>query len=154
MMQKAAATAEEYLQSLPEDRREVVSAVRDVIVRNLPDGYRETASGGMITYCVPLERFPNTYNKQPLGYVALASQKNHIALYMMGAYGDPAEAKRIEEGFARAGKKLDMGKSCIRFRKLDDLPLDVIGESVARMPPEDLIALHDAAHPPKAKKPR
>jgi hypothetical protein len=149
MIQKAAQSVEDYLQSLPEDRREVVSAVRDVIVHNLPDGYRETASGGMITYCVPLERFPNTYNKQPLSYVALASQKNHLALYMMGAYGDPAQAKRIEDGFARAGKKLDMGKSCIRFRKLDDLPLDVIGEAVARMPPEELIALHDAAHPPK-----
>lgn len=152
MVQKPAATAEEYLQSLPEDRREVVSAVRDVVLRNLPDGFTEAVSGGMITYCIPLERFPNTYNKQPLGYVALASQKNHIALYMMGAYGDPAEAKRIEEGFARAGKKLDMGKSCIRFRKLDDLPLDVIGESVSRTPPEKLIALHDAAHPPKPKK--
>ncbi|HEX8454877.1 MAG TPA: DUF1801 domain-containing protein [Longimicrobium sp.] len=154
MVQIAAATPEEYLRSLPEDRREVVAAVRDVIVRNLPDGYRETASWGMLAYCVPLERFPNTYNKQPLAYVGLASQKNHIALYMMGAYGDPAHARLIEEGFARAGKKLDMGKSCIRFRKLDDLPLDVIGEAVARMPPEELMALHDAAHPPKPKKPR
>ncbi|HEX8208707.1 MAG TPA: DUF1801 domain-containing protein [Longimicrobium sp.] len=154
MVQNAAATAEEYVQSLPDDRREAVAAVRDVILRNLPDGYTETASGGMITYGIPLERFPNTYNKQPLSYVALASQKNHIALYMMGAYGDPAHAKWIEEGFARAGKKLDMGKSCIRFRKLDDLPLEVIGEAVARMPPEELMALHDAAHPPKPKKPR
>lgn len=154
MVQKAAPSAEDYLHSLPDDRREVVSAVRDVIVRNLPDGYSETASGGMITYGIPLERFPNTYNKQPLGYVALASQKNHIALYMMGAYGDPAQVKWIEDGFARAGKKLDMGKSCIRFRKLDDLPLEVIGEAVARMPPEELIAQHDAAHPPKPKKAR
>ncbi len=154
MVEKKAPTAEEYLESLPDDRREVVSAVRDVVLRNLPAGYVETASAGMITYSVPLERFPDTYNKQPLGYVALASQKSHVALYMMGAYADPAQARWIEEEFARAGKKLDMGKSCIRFRKLEDLPLDVIGEAVSRMPPEELIALHDAAHPPKPKKGR
>lgn len=154
MVRKAAPTVEAYLDSLPQDRRGVVAAVREVILRNLPDGYTETASAGMITYGVPLERFASTYNRQPLGYVALASQKNHLALYMMGAYADPAQAKWIGEAFARAGKKLDMGKSCIRFRKLDDLPLDVIGEAVARMAPEELIALHDAAHPPNPKKPR
>ena len=141
-----AETAEEYLQQLPKERRAVVSALRDVILRNLPDGYAETVAWGMLAYGIPLERFPNTYNKQPLGYAGLAAQKNHYSLYLMGAYGDPAHAKWIEDEFARAGKKLDMGKSCLRFRRLEDLPLDTIAQSIARVPPEELIAMHDAAH--------
>ncbi len=141
-----AATAEEYLQQLPDDRRAVVSAVRDVILRSLPTGYAESVGYGMITYGIPLERFPNTYNKQPLSYAALAAQKNHYSLYLMGAYGDPAHTKWIEEEFARAGKKLAIGKSCLRFRRLEDLPLDTIAQSIARVPPEALIAMHEAAH--------
>jgi hypothetical protein len=140
------ATADEYLASLPEDRRAVVAAVRDVVLRNLPAGYVEAVRGAMLSYEVPLERFPKTYNKQPLGYAALAAQKNHYALYMMGAYADPEQARWIADGFARAGKKLDMGKSCLRFRSLDDLPMDVVGGSIARMPPEALIARHEAVH--------
>jgi hypothetical protein len=141
-----AATAEEYLQQLPDDRRAVLSAVREVILRSLPAGYAESVGYGMITYEIPLERFPKTYNKQPLSYAALAAQKNHYALYLMGAYGDPAHARWIEEEFARAGKKLDMGKSCLRFRRLEDLPLDTVAQSIARVPPEELIAMHEAAH--------
>jgi hypothetical protein len=135
-----AATVKEYLDGLPEDRRDVVSAVRRTIRENLPPGYREAMQWGMIKYSVPLARFPDTYNGQPLCYVAVAAQKNHFAVYMSGPYQNPEELSRLKEGFRKAGKKLDMGKSCVRFRKLEDLPLDVIGESVARVPVEQFLA--------------
>lgn len=143
MSSSKAATVEAYLRALPEDRRAVVSAVRDVVLKHLPEGYREAMNWGMISYEIPLERYPDTYNKQPLGYVALAAQKHYYVLYLIGSYDDPARA-RLEEGFARAGKKLDMGKSCLRFRALDDLPLDAIGEAVASTPPAAFIAQYEA----------
>lgn len=145
MVQSAAKTVDAYLEELPEDRRAVVSAVRDVIVANLPEGYDESVSFGMIAYSIPLERYPKTYNKQPLCYVALAAQKNHYAVYLMCVYASPQRAAALREQFARAGKKLDMGKSCIRFKKLDDLPLDVIGETVASVTLEDYIADYEKA---------
>ena len=144
MAKSSAATVQEYLDELPEDRRAVVSAVRDVVVRNLPEGYRETMSWGMISYEVPLERYPNTYNKQPLAYAALAAQKNYYALYLT-TYQDPERESWLKREFEKAGKKLDMGKSCVRFRKLDDLPLDVIGRAIAGTPPDAFIAQHEAA---------
>ena len=145
MVTSKAATPEEYLESLPEDRREVVSIVRDVVRRNLPEGYEESMGWGMLCWGIPLERYPNTYNGQPLGYVALAAQKGHYSLYLMGVYADPEGPGQLEQGFAKAGKKLDMGKSCVRFRKLEDLPLDVIGEAVAKVTPEAYIAHYEAA---------
>jgi hypothetical protein len=143
-MKNDASTPEEYLQSLPENRRAIVSRLRDVILENLPDGYRETVGWGMLCYGIPLERYPNTYNKQPLGYLGLASQKNHLALYVMAAYQDPEHDHWLRDEFKKAGKKLDMGKSCIRFKKLEDLPMDVIARSIARVPPEKLIEQYEA----------
>jgi len=135
-----AATVSEYLHALPDDRRAVVSAVRDVILEHLPAGYQESMSWGAISYEVPLSRYPKTYNGQPLSYAALAAQKNYYALYLMGAYvGDGEPARLLKDGFAKAGKKLDMGKSCVRFKTLDDLPLDVIGRVVASTPPDAFI---------------
>ncbi|HEX5724748.1 MAG TPA: DUF1801 domain-containing protein, partial [Longimicrobiaceae bacterium] len=99
---------------------------------------------GMISYEVPLERFPRTYNGQPLGYAALAAQKNYYALYLTSVDGDAEKESWLEEEFRKAGKKLDMGKSCLRFRTLDDLPLDVIGRAIASTPPDALIARHEA----------
>ncbi|HEX8317951.1 DUF1801 domain-containing protein [Longimicrobium sp.] len=145
MASSKAATVEEYLQELPEDRREVVSTVRDVILRNLPDGYTETMAWGMITYGIPLERYPTTYNGQPLGYVALAAQKNSYSLYLLGAYMDPAQEEALLEAFRREGKKLDMGKSCVRFKKTADLPLDDIGQLIAATTPEQFIARYEAS---------
>jgi hypothetical protein len=98
---------------------------------------------GMISYEISLEVYPSTYNGQPLSYAGLAAQKNHYALYLMAVYGDPAREARLREGFAQAGKKLDMGKSCVRFRRLEDLPLDVIGEVIASTPPDELIATYE-----------
>lgn len=145
MASSKAATVEEYLNELPEDRRAVVSAVRDVVLRNLPEGYREVMSWGMIAYEIPLERYPDTYNGQPLAYAALAAQKNHYALYLTCAYETPGSADWIAEEFRKAGKKLDMGKSCLRFKKLDDLPLDVIGQAIASTSPDRYIAQHEAS---------
>lgn len=139
------ATAEAYLSGLPEERREVVAVVRQLILTNLPEGYQETVNWGMISYAIPLERYPKTYNKQPLSYIALASHKSYISLYLMSVYGDPQQEAWLTEAFAQAGKKLDMGKSCLHFRKLEDLPLDVIADVVASTPPDQYIARYEAS---------
>lgn len=145
MVKSAAATVEEYLDELPDDRRKVVSRVREVILENLPEGYSESMNWGMISYEVPRERYPDTYNGQPLGYIALAAQKNNFALHLMCAYQDSKQEALLKEEFSKAGKKLDMGKSCIRFRTLDDLPLEVIGQMVGSLTPEEFIKSYEAS---------
>jgi hypothetical protein len=137
-----ATSIEEYLQALPKERRAVVAAVRKVIVKHLPKGYREIFGYGMLTYAVPLEEYPDTHNGQPLCYAALAAQKNHYAVYLMCTY-NPKLQKLLEDGFKKADKKLDMGKSCIRFRKLEDLPLDVIGKAIASVPKKKWIEIYE-----------
>jgi hypothetical protein len=145
MVKSNAATVQEYLEQLPPERRTVIEAVRTVLLQHLPAGYREAMNWGVINYEIPLEDFPDTYNGQPLTYVALAAQKNHFALYLMCAYGDGKHATWLADQFKKAGKKLDMGKSCLRFKKLDDLPLEVIGQLVARVTPEKYIAFYKAS---------
>jgi hypothetical protein len=145
MPRSSATTPEAYLAELPSERRADIAAVRDVIRKNLPEGYGESVNWGMISYGVPLERYPNTYNKQPLCYVGLAAQKNYNALYLMRVYGDKAQEKRLRDAFKKAGKKLDMGKSCVRFKKAEDLPLDTIGEIVASTPVEKWIAVYESS---------
>ena len=143
MAQSKAKTVEQYLEELPPERREALQAVREVILKNLPSGYEETMQYGMIGYGIPLERFPNTYNGQPLGIAALASQKNYMSLYLMNVYGHPETETWFRERYRASGKKLDMGKSCVRFRKLDDLPLDLVGETVARTPVDEFIRVYE-----------
>jgi len=135
-----ATTAEQYLAGLPDDRREAIEAVRAVILENLPDGYEEAMNWGMITYQIPLETYPDTYNKQPLMFAALASQKNHMAVYLTGIYVSDEARDEFEKAYRATGKRFDVGKSCVRFRKLDDLPLDLIGQTIAAVPMERLIA--------------
>jgi uncharacterized protein YdhG (YjbR/CyaY superfamily) len=144
-MAKSAAgkSVDEYLEELPEDRREVVASVRKLIRKNLPRGYEEAIGFNMLCYQIPLEKYPETYNKQPLGYVALAAQKNYFALYLMGAYSDPAQRKALEDAFAKAGKKMDMGKSCLRFKTLADLPLDGLAKVIASTPPKKFIEMYE-----------
>jgi hypothetical protein len=125
-------TVEEYLAGLPPDRRTAIKAVRDVVRDSLSDGFEEGIAYGMIAWYVPLATFPDTYNGRPLGLAALASQKNYMALYLNPVYGDPETERWFRERWATTGKRLDMGKSCVRFRRLDDLPLEVIGETIAR----------------------
>jgi hypothetical protein len=138
-MQSSATSIEEYLESLPEDRRDAISEVRDAILKNLPKGYEEVMNWGMITYEVPLEVFPDTYNKKPLMYAALASQKNNMAVYLSGIYGDEALRLDFETKYRATGKRMDMGKSCVRFRKLDHLPLDLVGKAIAAIDMESFI---------------
>lgn len=133
-MASASAAVEEYLAALPDDRREVVASVAALVRRHLPPGYAEGMGFGMITWSVPLERFADTYNGQPLAYVSLAAQKRHYALYLMGIYGDPELDRRFREQWIATGRRLDLGKSCLRFRSLDDLDLGLVGELVAAVP--------------------
>jgi len=146
-MQSKAKTVEAYLAELPEDRREAISAVRDVIRENLPEGYAEGMAYGMIGYHVPHEVYPAGYHcdpKQPLPFAALASQKNHMALYLMCVYGDAGTEAWFRKEWAATGKKLDMGKSCVRFRKLADVPLAVVGRVIRRVPVEEYVARYEA----------
>jgi uncharacterized protein YdhG (YjbR/CyaY superfamily) len=145
MVDKRAATVKEYLAWLPEDRRKVISKVRSVIRKHLPKGYEEKVTYGVISYQVPLKTLPDTYNGQPLCYAALAAQKNHNALYLMAAYGDAKQRAELEQAFKTAGKKLDMGKACVRFKSADDLPLPAIGKLIAAVPPAKYIATYEAS---------
>jgi hypothetical protein len=147
-------TVPEYLDALAPDRRAVIGAVRSVVRKHLPKGYQEAVGMGMILYIVPLSRFPNTYNGHALIIAALASQKNSCTLHLMGVYGDPRLKAALTDGFHRAGKKLDLGKACVRFKTADDLALDTIAEVVAAVPPETLIAQHEAVHAGKRRSKR
>ena len=150
-MQSDAKTVAEYLSNLDDVRREAISAVRGVILDNLPDGYEEAMQFGMITYVVPLSVLANTYNGQPLMYVALASQKRHMSLYLTNVYGDESVEQWFRERYRAAGKKLDMGKACVRFRKLDDLPLALVGEVVARTPIAEFVEIYKASKSGRAR---
>jgi uncharacterized protein YdhG (YjbR/CyaY superfamily) len=147
-MTSSAKTVDEYIAALPDDRRAAIGKIRAVIRKNLPKGYAEQMQYGMIGYVVPHKIYPPGYHckpEDPLPFAALASQKNHMALYLMSAYQTVGMADWIKEKFAASGKKLDMGKSCIRFKKLEDLPLEVIGEAVALVPVADYVAHYQAA---------
>lgn len=150
MVSSNATTIPAYLASLPPDRRAAIEAVRAVVNRSLPPGFVEGMAWGMIGWAVPLSRFPDTYNGQPAGIACLGSQKNYMALYLLGVYASEAEAKAFRDEYAKSGKKLDMGQSCLRFRSVDDLALDVIGRALARVTPDELIARHRAAHSKEA----
>ena len=138
-MQSDATSVGAYLKSLPPDRRAAISAVRKAILSRLPRGYEETMNWGMIVYQVPLSVCPDTYNGQPLMYAALASQKNHMAVYLTSVYMDPARRREFESTYRASGKRMDMGKSCVRFRKLENLPLDLITDSIAAIPMKEFV---------------
>lgn len=131
MPRSKATTVAQYLGELTPERRAAISAVRDVVRKHLPAGYEESMQWGMISYAVPTKYLPAPYDKQPLGYVALAAQKNYHALYLMGLAGKSPLERAFKEAFRKAGKTLDMGKSCVRFQRVDDLVLDAVGRAVA-----------------------
>ena len=145
MASSKAKTVEQYLAELPEDRRAVIASVRALVNRHLPDGYVEAMSWGMIAWEVPLSRYPTTYNKQPLPYVALAAQKQYYALYLTVCYANSAQDVVLRNADADAGRKLDMGKSCLRFKSTDDLLPEVIGGVIASTPVDTLIAQYEAS---------
>jgi len=142
-MESDAVTVEGYLAGLEPERRETVRAVYDVLRAAMPTGYREAVAWGMITWSVPLERYPDTYNGQPLGYVALAAQKRHYAVYLMGLYSDSEQDKDFRARWLASGRKLDMGKSCLRFKRLADLDLDLLAEVVAGTPVDAFLATYE-----------
>jgi hypothetical protein len=147
-MQSKARTVREYLAELPPDRRAAIQAVREVILANLDPDYEEGMQYGGIGYYVPHRLFPAGYHcdpSQPLPFAGLGSQKNHMSVGFMAHYGGSAEGKWFRSAWAKTGKKLDMGVCCIRFRKLEDLPLDVIGEAVRRVPAKAFIDFYQKA---------
>lgn len=161
-MTSTAKTVDEYLAGLPPDRRTAISAVRDVVLANLPKGYEETMQYGMISYVVPHSIYPNGYHckpSEPLTYAFLGSQKNHMAIYLCTVYGHKETEAWFRKAYEATGKKLDMGKSCVRFKKLEQLPLEVIGQVIARTPVDKYIAGVEQAlnrkpgRPVKSKKP-
>ena len=132
-----------YLESLPAERRKVVETLRALVLKNLPKGYEESFEWGYPTYQIPLAKYPDTYNKKPLCYAAIAAQKHHYAVYLMCVYQDPKLRKQLEADFAKAGKKLDMGKSCVRFKKLEDVSLPAIGRAIKAVTPAKYIAAYE-----------
>jgi Domain of unknown function (DU1801) len=142
-----AATAEEYIESIPDDRKAAFKKLRTVIKKNLPKGFQESMGYGMIGYCVPHSKYPAGYHcnpEQPLPFMSIASQKNFIAVYHMGVYADPALLKWFTAAHAKAsGKKLDMGKSCMRYKKPEDIPFDLIGELAGKMTPDQWIGIYE-----------
>ena len=144
----AVSTVAEYLAALPADRRAALTAVRNVINENLPHGYDEGIQWGMIGWYVPLSLYPAGYGenpKEPLSFVALASQKSGMVLHFLCFYGHRDLSTWFASEYKKTGKKLDMGKGCVRFKKLEDLALDVIGRTVARVPVEEHMANYRAA---------
>lgn len=142
-MKSSATSVDAYLADLPEARRSAIEGVRKVILANLDRDYEEGIQYGMIGYYIPHRVYPAGYHcdpKQPLQFAALASQKAYMSLYLMCIYGNETQRSWFEEAWARSGKKLNMGKSCVRFKKLDDLALDVIGEAIRRVPAHSYIA--------------
>lgn len=142
-MHSDATTVTEYLASLPEDRRRAMKAVRTVIRANLPKGLVEAMNWGMIVYEVPLKTCPDTYNGQPLAYAALASQKQYMSVYLMGIYGSDELRADFERSYRASGKRMDIGKACVRFRTLEDLPIDVVANAIGALTIEEFIAMHD-----------
>jgi len=145
-MQSKATTVEQYLAELPADRRAAIEAVRAVILKNLGRGYEEGMQYGMIGYYVPHSIYPAGYHvdsRQPLGFVGLASQKNYMSLYLASLYSDEESLDWFLREWAKTGKKLDRGKSCVRFKKLEDLPLSLIGQAIKRMPVKKYIELYE-----------
>ena len=147
----APATVDEYIDALPEERRIAIRSVRELVNSRIPPGYEEGIVYGGISWFVPFTRLAETYNNQPLTLCTLASQKSHMALYMMSVYGDDKLRKWFEGAYKKSGKKLDMGKSCVRFKKLDDLALEVISDAIAKVSVDDYIKVYEQSRGGAAK---
>jgi len=146
-MQSKAATVEDYINELPKERKEAIIKLRKEIKKNLPKGFSEGMGYGVIGYCVPHSLYPPGYHcdpKLPLPFIGIASQKNFIAVYHMGVYADPKLLKWFRDEYAKAGVgKLDMGKSCIRFKKPENIPYKLIGELAAKITPQQWIEMYE-----------
>lgn len=145
MVQSQAATVEEYLAELPADRAAVVEEIRELVLANLPAGVEESMNFGMIAYEIPLSRYPETYNGQPPMYAALAAQKRHYALYLHSVYASESVEQELRDAYAEAGMKLDAGKSCVRFTRLDQLLPDAVGRAIGAVSVEEYIDLYESS---------
>ncbi len=134
---------DEYLSELPEDRAEALTTVLTALRSKLPKGLDETINWGMITFEVPLSTYPKTYNGQPLMHTSLANQKNHMAIYLSCLYGDSPRRDEFIEAYKATGLRMDLGKGCIRFKKIEDLPVDLIADFAGKISVEQLCAIHD-----------
>ena len=146
-MKSAANTPEEYINNLPDDRKQVMNTLRKTILDNLPKGFSETINYGMIGYVVPHSMYPNGYHcnpKLPLPFMSIASQKNFIAIYHMGLYANQKLLNWFLEEYSKHGNtKLDMGKSCLRFKKMDQIPFELIGELSKKITVKEWIATYE-----------
>jgi hypothetical protein len=148
-MKSVAKTPDEYFNSLPEDRKKAMTELRKTILKNLPKGFSEVISYGMVSYVVPHSLYSPGYHcnpEQPLPFISIASQKNFVAIYHMGLYSDPKLLKWFTGEYPKHSKtKLDMGKSCIRFKKPDEIPFKLIGELATKMTPKDWVEYYEKA---------
>jgi Domain of unknown function (DU1801) len=142
-VQSSEKTVPAYLKSLPSDRAAVISEVRALVNKNIKSGFVETMWWGMISWEIPLDKYPNTYNKQPLNYIALAAQKNNYSLYLMSCYSTREEGEAFEKAYRASGKKMDMGKSCVRFKKIEDLPIPLIVKYIKRYSLKEFIQVYE-----------
>jgi hypothetical protein len=136
-------TVAEYIASLTTEQAGVIRKIRALIRKSLPKGYQESMNWGIISYEIPLSRYADTHNRQPLAYLALGANKNYFSLHLMGCYGNPALMKKFESAYRKSGKRLDMGKACLRFKKIEDLPLDVIAHTIASVSVDNFIAEYE-----------
>lgn len=145
MVSSQALTVEKYLKELPLDRKETVIKIRNTILKNLPKGYKEVMEFGMICYVIPLSKYPDTYNNKPLVYCALANQKNYISLYLSCVYVDKKTRKDFEDSYKKSGKKLNAGASCIRFKKLEEIPFDVVNKAIKKFSVNKFIEIYETS---------
>jgi hypothetical protein len=140
---KSFPTVAAYLKALPPERRAVIAATRKLVTKHLPKGYVERQNGGFISYEIPLADYPSTYNKQPLCYIAMAAQKDFYALYLVGCYMSDTQRTRLEAAYKASGRRIDMGKSCLRFTSFEELPHQALGELIAEMTPAEFIGTYE-----------
>ncbi len=145
-------TVDQWLASVPAERKDAINAVRDVVNRHLPAGYEETVDWGMLAWVVPLATLPNTHNGRPLLLAALGAHTKVMTVYLMTVYGDPKIRKEFETAYKSTGKRLDMGGCCVHFKKLDDLPLDVVGKTIARVSVEQYVEHYEKSRPKRKPK--
>lgn len=135
-------TVDGYLESLPAEKRDVIAAARKLVRANIPKGYAEFMNWGVISWGIPLSEFSNTYNGQPLCYVALGANKHNVSLHLMGCYANPKQTAFLKDEFKKAGKKFDMGKACLHFKTLDDLELKSLGKVIGSVTPGQYLEMY------------
>jgi hypothetical protein len=145
-------TVNQWLASVPAERQAAINAVRDAVNEHLPEGYEETVEWGMLAWVVPLATLPNTHNGHPLTLAALGAHTKVMTIYLMSVYGDPKIRREFQTAYKKTGKKLDMGGCCVHFKKLDDLPLDVVGDTIARLPVDQYVEHYQKARTKKNPK--